>query len=289
VTTQATTSETPSAEQSKYAGPEPRRYAIAEGQWAAVLTAAATGFLRFGSGGFAKGYAAERDKGTNGYTTTTYSGKRISEKSKVSTFARPKEVLQIYEFEGCPFCRKVREGVSMLDLDVLFYPCPKDGPNFRKKAIELGGKQQFPYLVDPNTGVAMYESADILKYLFKNYGDGEIPRLLSSSTSTVAAIGLALAPRRGKGSFYMPSRVPEKPLIFWGYESCPFCKLVRETLSEMEIPHIQKSCPRGSPKRKEFLDKMGLFQVPYIEDPNTGVSLFESAEIIKYLKSTYGA
>lgn len=27
-----------------------------------------------------------------------------------------------------------------------------------------------PYLVDPNTGVAMFESADIVKYLFDTYG-----------------------------------------------------------------------------------------------------------------------
>jgi hypothetical protein len=42
---------------------------------------------------------------------------------------------------------QVREMVAVLDLDVLFYPCPKDGPNFRPKAIQLGGKKQFPYMV----------------------------------------------------------------------------------------------------------------------------------------------
>ena len=31
----------------------------------------------------------------------------------------------------------------------------------------------------------------------------------------------------------------------------------------------------------------GTFQVPYLEDPNTGVAMFESAEIIKYLGSRY--
>jgi hypothetical protein len=29
------------------------------------------------------------------------------------------------------------------------------------------------------------------------------------------------------------------------------------------------------------------WQAPYIEDPNTGVQMFESAEIIDYLKATY--
>lgn len=44
---------------------------------------------------------------------------------------------------------------------------------------------------------------------------------------------------------------------------------------------------RGSPKRQELLDKVGHFQVPYLEDPNQGVSLFESSAIIKYLEDTY--
>ena len=30
-----------------------------------------------------------------------------------------------------------------------------------------------------------------------------------------------------------------------------------------------------------------LSQVPYISDPNTGVEMFESAEIVKYLLDTY--
>ena len=30
-------------------------------------------------------------------------------------------------------CIQVREACSILDLDVLFYPCPKDGPNWRPK------------------------------------------------------------------------------------------------------------------------------------------------------------
>lgn len=41
----------------------------------------------------------------------------------------------------------MREIVSILDIDVLFYPTPKNGPNFRPKVVELGGKRQFPYMV----------------------------------------------------------------------------------------------------------------------------------------------
>lgn len=28
-------------------------------------------------------------------------------------------------------------------------------------------------------------------------------------------------------------------------------------------------------------------QVPYLDDPNTGIQMFESAEIVEYLRATY--
>ncbi|MHC5059284.1 MAG: glutathione S-transferase N-terminal domain-containing protein, partial [Planctomycetota bacterium] len=69
---------------------------------------------------------------------------------------RPERPLELYEFEACPFCRKVREALSILDLNAMIYPCPKKGPRFREEVKRRGGKYLFPYLVDPNTGEAMY-------------------------------------------------------------------------------------------------------------------------------------
>ena len=36
---------------------------------------------------------------------------------------------------------------------------------------ELGGKDQTPFLVDPEQGVSMYDSNDIIDYLHTNYRD----------------------------------------------------------------------------------------------------------------------
>nr|GMD88433.1 Glutathione S-transferase-like protein [Ipomoea batatas] len=149
-------------------------------------------------------------------------GFAVKETSKLGP--RPEKPIEIYEFESCPFCRKVREIVAILDLDVLFYPCPRNGQNFRPKVAQMGGKQQFPYMVDPNTGVAMYESDEIIKYLVGKYGDGQVPLLLSLGLLT--------------GSSYTPSKLPPKPLEIWAYEPSPFCKIVREVLVELELPHI---------------------------------------------------
>src|SRR3984957_1503480 len=53
---------------------------------------------------------------------------------------RPERLLEIYEFEACPFCRRVREALSEFDLDALILPCPRGGTRFRPKARELDRK-----------------------------------------------------------------------------------------------------------------------------------------------------
>ena len=68
---------------------------------------------------------------------------------------RPSKPLRLYEFEGCPYCRKVREALSILDLNAEILPTPKNGPRFRPEAVQQGGKPQFPYLIDPNTNTKM--------------------------------------------------------------------------------------------------------------------------------------
>ncbi|KAH9738192.1 Thioredoxin family protein [Citrus sinensis] len=181
----------------------------------------------------------------------------------------------------------VREIVAVLDLDVLYYPCPRNGPNFRPKVLQMGGKKQFPYMVDPNTGVSMYESDNIIKYLVGKYGDGSIPFMLSLGLLTTLTEGFAMIGRLGKGQSYTPAKLPPKPLEVWAYEGSPFCKVVREVLVELELPHLQRSCARGSPKRQILIEKAKHFQVPYLEDPNTGVQMFESADIVEYLRATY--
>jgi glutathione S-transferase len=84
---------------------------------------------------------------------------------------QPVQPLEFYDGEFCPFCRYVREALTELDLDALVYPVPKRGSRFRQQLQQVGGKAQVPFLHDPNTGAAMYESADIQSYLFETYGD----------------------------------------------------------------------------------------------------------------------
>ena len=68
---------------------------------------------------------------------------------------QPELPIRLYEFEASPFCRRVREVLTMLNLDVEIYPCPKGGTRFRPDVKELAGKTQFPFLIDENTGVKL--------------------------------------------------------------------------------------------------------------------------------------
>lgn len=221
---------------------------------------------------------------------------------------RPAQPLALYEMENCPYCRIVREALTALDLDAMIYPCPKGGLRFRPLVREMGGKEQFPYLVDPNTGVAMYESVDIVDYLFTTYGGRA-----AVSTLTLRAVDLptsfaASALRFGRGIQKRNAIAPELPLELWSFEGSPFARAVRETLCELEIPYLlrntgrtgwqdwlppplrERVLPGYQPEennRAALLALTGKVQVPYLHDPNSGAGMFESAEIVNYLLRTY--
>ena len=232
-------------------------------------------------------------------------GKRLAEASELGP--RPATPIEVFEYEGSPYCRKVREAAAVLDLDVLYRPCPS-GEAFYRPAAKAEGAKTFPYMKDANTGAAMTESDDIVEYLFRNYG----PRAGDPDVDDMDAttLGVPFMLRRGgitnltcyaaalarlKGLKARPSRAaaaaaagtPVEPLALWTYEASPFTKEVREVLTELAIPHVVRYCPRGSAKRDELLAKTGTFQVPFLEDPNTGVEMFESAAMVEYLEATY--
>jgi len=223
---------------------------------------------------------------------------------------QPAQLLELYEFEGCPHCRLVREVLTELDLDAQIYPCPKGGERYRRTVLEQGGKTQFPYLVDANTGAAMYESGDIIRYLFTTYGSGSVPvhwKLLELQRfgSTLASI-----PRAGLGISARPSTLPQQPLELYSFESSPFARPVRDALCELELPYVLRSVGRsqgsdwvppmfrnslsvtsipGTRNRQRLLERAGGISIPYLVDPNTVTEMAESADIVKYLNTTYSA
>ena len=221
---------------------------------------------------------------------------------------QPALPLVLYDMENCPYCRLVREALTELDLDVSIRPCPKRGTRFRPEVEQRGGKQLFPYLVDPNTGTEMFESADIIHYLAKTYEGRARSQRGFKRALAVASSNAACAARPTRGYKVRASRAPEKPLELFSFKSSPYSRLVREVLCELEIPYLLRNTGKGAwtdmgpanfrdnlfkgPKdtgrnRKILLERTGHVQVPYLIDPNTGTEMFESADIIQYLEKTY--
>jgi len=157
-------------------------------------------------------------------------------------------------------------------------------------ALKTKGKRTVPYMEDGS--IKMFESDDIINYLFDTYGPGrsEVPWLLKGDFARITATYAASA-RGYAGSRLLPKARKDfttlKPIVLWGYEGSPFVRPVREALGSLGLAHVMINCGRGSQNRDKLFAKTGRFQVPYIEDPNTGINMFESAEIVKYLMAVY--
>ncbi|WP_394835447.1 glutathione S-transferase N-terminal domain-containing protein [Pendulispora rubella] len=228
----------------------------------------------------------------------------------VTPARQPEKLFRLYEFEACPYCRNVREALTALHLDAEIYPCPKGGTRFRPEVERLGGKMQVPYFVDPNRDTRMYESADIIAYLFRTYADRDVPFIYRSIGSSAPMSSLASGIRRLRGMRANPSKAPRELLHLWSFEGSPFSRIVRERMCELEIPYVLHNLgkerfgelgvngrrleggeyvPTPGGKREAFMKTYGRVQVPYLEDPNTGTKTFDSAKIVTYLEQTYAA
>lgn len=230
---------------------------------------------------------------------------------------QPKKLLKLYDIEVSPYCRLVREVLTELALDAEIYPCPKGGSRYRQEVKTLGGKEQFPFLVDPNTGRQLYESMDIIKYLYRTYGNGELPEKwqryrLQVASSTLAGVARS---RHGGTARSTSSNEPQtdvegEMIELYSYEHSPYARLVRETLCELEVPYIVRNCGRTRlgewlppfirepahliaeselANRIRLQEMEGKVGIPYLSDPITDTRMFESSEIVNYLEQRYAA
>ncbi|ESW20612.1 hypothetical protein PHAVU_005G001500 [Phaseolus vulgaris] len=197
--------------------------------------------------------------------------------------------LQLFEFEACPFCRRVREALTELDLSVEVYPCPKGSVRHREVVSITGGKEQFPFLIDKKKGISMYESGDIVKYLFEQYGEGRSPSsgLLES---TIFTGWMPTILRAGRGMTRWVYSRPDPPpgkLELFSYENNPKARIVREALCELELPYILQNVGEGSHRMNLLLDASGSKEVPFFIDHSTGFQSGDCTTILSYLFETY--
>jgi glutathione S-transferase len=181
----------------------------------------------------------------------------MSSRAEVA-YARP----LLYDDERNPACRKVRMAAMGLDLDLEVRPCPGGGSRFLHELEALAEDASPPLLVDPNLDAKLLDADAIVAHLRRHYG-------------VTGAARVAPDP-------------PPSEIELFAYETCPFCAIVRQSLSRLELPYTLRSIGPGSAKRDAFRARYGKARFPFLRDSSSGTELFESADIVRYLERRYG-
>ncbi len=77
-------------------------------------------------------------------------------------------MLELYQFEECPYCGKVRAKMTDLQLDFIARAAGRGGTN-REMVKKISGQTKVPVLVDGDKVIV--DSDKIIEYLEKNYGE----------------------------------------------------------------------------------------------------------------------
>lgn len=205
---------------------------------------------------------------------------------------RPVKPLVLYSYEGNQFCRLVREVLTELDIVYELRSAGKGSPRREELASITGGSSQCPYLIDPNTGVEMPESKDIVEYLYSKYALWTPPSELLRPASNVVTPLLAplykiVAPLQAgsyrENEFEYTSDIAEAkaeiydeisstPVVIYTYELSPFCSEAVGVLKSMgtnfkEVSLGQEWIPgliKEPEKRAALLEMTGQSSLPHI-------------------------
>lgn len=79
-------------------------------------------------------------------------------------------MMTLYHYEGCPYCRMVRQRLSDLELTYLSV-CVPVAQSKRQKVVDASGQPLVPVLVDGD--VVLSDENEIVRYLDTHYGHGE--------------------------------------------------------------------------------------------------------------------
>ena len=77
-------------------------------------------------------------------------------------------MLEIYQKEGCPYCKKVRARLSALGVSWVAHSAELGSPSAHVLE-KISGSHQVPFLVDAERGVMLPESDAIVEYLNAHY------------------------------------------------------------------------------------------------------------------------
>ena len=161
---------------------------------------------------------------------------------------------------------------------------------FRDELVrDRGGKAQFPYLIDPNTGVRCTSRATIVEHLFAEYGVG----VHSDRVAERRARDRGLGPVGRWGAGAAGSRSRGLPRAEGSHSSSTASRPRLSVVScarrsaSWSCPICCTTSPRAARAGRPSSRARARCRCPILVDPNSGIEMFESADIIGYLNETY--
>ena len=79
----------------------------------------------------------------------------------------------------------------------------------------------------------------------------------------------------------------KQPITLYRLQACPFCERVVRTLDELGVEYRSRYVEPMHSARDVVKRVLGARSVPAIVDPDTGVTMSESANIVEYLERRY--
>lgn len=76
-------------------------------------------------------------------------------------------------------------------------------------------------------------------------------------------------------------------LLLFQFDGCPYCAKVCQYLNSNSINYHKIDSHKGSPSRDIVLALGGKEQVPFLVDIDNGIFMYESDNIIAYIKEHY--
>lgn len=77
-------------------------------------------------------------------------------------------------------------------------------------------------------------------------------------------------------------------LLLYYKPTCPYCQRVLEANETIKAPLELRNVSADQTFFAELLEKGGKRQVPFLHDTERNVSMYESLDIIEYLRQNYG-
>lgn len=79
----------------------------------------------------------------------------------------------------------------------------------------------------------------------------------------------------------------ESAITFYRLQACPFCERVTRKFEEYDVDYQSRFIAPLHSERDVVARLTGSRTVPAIRDPNTGVTMSESGNIVDYLERNY--